>query len=134
MTPIISRRAALVIGVANKRSLAWASALSLLRYGNFDHVIITYQSDRFLTSIERMVRVENALLQREFHRSMDSHDSMDSTCTAKRISYIECDVSKEEAIQSLFRERVPQLLYDTGSNCDEQLQTVSFRLIQNQYN
>jgi enoyl-[acyl-carrier protein] reductase I len=103
------QRTALVVGVATQRSIAWSSALALLR-GEFDHVIVTYQNERFQKSVERMVSDEN--------------DHLKTICkpanTPKLISCLPCNVIEKEAdLHSLFDERIPSLLHERNQDiCD----------------
>lgn len=146
----MSHRAALVVGVANKRSLAWSSALTLLRNSEFQHVIVTYQSDRFRSSIERLIQAENDALQRQFEFSegyrqyMETYvsnksDKIGNTITTneqnelaykiqtspKRISCLECDVSVVESVKSLFTEGVPSLLQH-GEKLETMIHSVAY--------
>jgi len=105
------QRTALVVGVANQRSLAWSSALALLR-GDFDHVIVTYQNERFQNSIEKMVLKEN---------KDNGLKSGSSTAVPKLISCLSCEVANESEVHSLFDERIPSLLHDRAISLHDRL-------------
>lgn len=95
------QRTALVVGVANHRSLAWSSALALLQ-GEFNHVIVTYQNERFKKTIQKMVS--------------DQNDHLKKICAPlkipKHISCLPCDVSDSESeLRLLFEEKIPSLLH-----------------------
>ena len=55
------RKVALVMGVANKRSIAWATVESFLRDGNFD-CILTYQSERYQSTVHKLVEGNDRIL------------------------------------------------------------------------
>lgn len=107
-------KTALVVGVANKRSLAWSSALALLR-GDFDHVIVTYQNERFQKSVERMVSEQNDNLKKNCH----------PTKSTKLVSCIPCDASANEAdLNALFQEIIPSILYDKSQEMKVRVPTI----------
>lgn len=92
-------KTALVLGVANQRSLAWSCALSLLR-GEFNHVIVTYQNDRFQKSVKGLVQ--------NYNDEQSTGDSVHST--NKLLSCLSCDISEESQVEELFGEKIPLLL------------------------
>ena len=99
------QRTALVVGVANKRSIAWSSALALLK-GEFNHVIVTYQNERFKQSIEGMISKQNDALKQEYSFQNVS----------KHISCLPCDLAHESEIQSLMDEVLPSLIQDRNQD------------------
>jgi enoyl-[acyl-carrier protein] reductase I len=99
------QRTALVVGVANKRSIAWSSALALLK-GEFNHVIVTYQNERFKQSIEGMISKQNDALKQEYSFQDVS----------KHISCLPCDLAHESEIQSLMDEVLPSLIQDRNQD------------------
>lgn len=112
------QRTALVIGVANQRSIAWSSALALLR-GEFDHVIVTYQNERFQKSIERMVSDQN-----DHSKKIATPGSI-----PKFMSSLPCDVSGNcSDLHSLFKERIPALLHERGQELklDAMIHSIAF--------
>lgn len=102
-----SSASAVVVGVANQRSLAWSAALSLLNSGNFGHVVVTYQNERFQNSVEAMVKKQNDLYQQQ--------QSDTKANTTPYLSCLPCDVTDEEEVRILFDQKIPSLLLDT---CD----------------
>ena len=88
-----TRRLALVMGVANHKSIAWACAQSLLRK-NFD-CIITYQSERFAANVEKLTK--NYLMKEKGGRILGA---------------LPCNVQDEEAIPKLFAQDLPTLISD----------------------
>jgi len=105
-----SRRTALVCGVANARSIAWASARCLLRSG-YD-VVCTYQSDRFASQVERLVRRENEDMLARHQQSSN----------APTMSCLACDVSCDDSVESLFSERLPACLSDINQQSKQKQQ------------
>mmetsp|Transcript_12483 Transcript_12483/g.26410 ORF Transcript_12483/g.26410 Transcript_12483/m.26410 type:complete len:318 (+) Transcript_12483:21-974(+) len=108
-----SRRTALVVGVANARSIAWSSARCLLQRG-YD-VVVTYQNDRFARSVETLVRHENDELQ----GVSGGGGGGTASFSIPRLSCLPCDLSCDDSVKSLFAERLPSRLWDqdrsTGS-------------------
>ena len=107
---VASRRTALVCGVANARSIAWASARCLLRSG-YD-VVCTYQSDRFASQVERLVRRENEDMLARHQQSSN----------APTMSCLACDVSCDDSVESLFSERLPACLSDINQQSKQKQQ------------
>ena len=56
-----SRKVALVMGVANHRSIAWATVESFLRYDDFD-CILTYQSERYQSAVHKLIEGNDRIL------------------------------------------------------------------------
>ena len=105
---VASRRTALVCGVANARSIAWASARCLLRSG-YD-VVCTYQSERFASQVEGLVRRENEdVLARHQQGGIGASSSFNHVPT---MSCLPCDVSCDDSVESLFSKRLPACLSD----------------------
>ena len=100
------QRIGLAVGVANQRSLAWKSTLALLQGGEFDHIIITYQNERFQSSVDAMVKKQNEIYLKQFQQ-----ENKNSFTAKKSISSLPLDVMNEDEVQSLFQERIPSLLY-----------------------
>lgn len=96
------QRVALVVGVSNARSLGWASAKALVRGGEFQHVIVTYQNERFKRSVDGLIKEEESNLR--------SKSIMSPEDPLQKMTSFSCDVSKEEEVESLFREKIPSLL------------------------
>jgi enoyl-[acyl-carrier protein] reductase I len=89
------QKAALVLGVANQKSIAWACVQSLLER-DFDHVFFTYQNERFKKSVDGMA---NQLFS--LHQSIEEK---------KSLSHYACDVSNEDEVKRLFEEQIPDYL------------------------
>lgn len=76
MAGILDGKKIVVMGVANKKSIAWGCTQALLRQGA--QVILTYQNDRMKRSIKRFVP-DDAIL-------------------------VECDVSEDKNVEKAFKE------------------------------
>ena len=114
-----SRRTALVCGVANARSIAWASAQSLLRSG-YD-VVCTYQSERFASQVEGLVRRENEdMLAR--HQQGGVIGASSGSNNAPTMTCLPCDVSCDDSVESLFSERLPACLSDINQQSKQKQQ------------
>ncbi|PIQ86800.1 MAG: enoyl-[acyl-carrier-protein] reductase FabI [Candidatus Omnitrophica bacterium CG11_big_fil_rev_8_21_14_0_20_45_26] len=74
---LLQGKKALVLGVANKRSIAWAIAQTLSRHGA--QLAFTYQGDRIKDSVEKLV-----------------------TTLPKKSPLFPCDVTKPEDIKNLY--------------------------------
>jgi len=85
MATTTSRKVALIMGVANKRSIAWACVQSFLK-ADFD-CVLTYQSDRFASAIGKLTEHNPRLL-----------------------SSLACNVETE--IPQLFQNQLPEILKD----------------------
>lgn len=97
------RRTALVAGVANGRSLAWFSAISLLKKG-YD-VIITYQNDRFEPTVKKMVE--------SYQKEQIKSGNGIRKCGGF-LKYLPCDVSCDNSIRTLMTEDVPKVLHESS--------------------
>lgn len=106
-----SRRTALVVGVANARSIAWSSARCLLQRG-YD-VVVTYQNDRFARSVETLVRHENDELQ---GGAAAGGGGGNASLSIPRLSCLPCNLSCDDSVESLFAERLPSRLWDQDSS------------------
>mmetsp|Transcript_28204 Transcript_28204/g.41630 ORF Transcript_28204/g.41630 Transcript_28204/m.41630 type:complete len:196 (+) Transcript_28204:3-590(+) len=95
-----NKKTALVLGVANNRSLAWSCALSLLSK-NY-HVVVTYQNDRFASRVQDLITHYN-----------NNHTTPEEK-KGKAYSY-ECDISSDASVQNLCQS-LPSLLSSGGGN------------------
>jgi enoyl-[acyl-carrier protein] reductase I len=94
------KRLALVMGVGNHRSIAWACVQSLLQR-NYD-CIVTYQSDRFAKPVQKLI---------------DAYESASAESNNNRgriLGAVACNV--ETDIPKLVQEDVPQLLLKDSIN------------------
>lgn len=74
MGDLLTGKKILVMGAANKRSIAWGCAQMMMEQGA--QLIFTYQNERLKKSLHKLVADENAL--------------------------IECDVASDESLQTAF--------------------------------
>src|SRR6266849_2665670 len=76
--PYLEGKTGIIFGVANKRSIAWAIAQALAREGM--RLAFTYQGERLRESVEAL------------------------SSTIPDSPLLECDVTKDEAVENVFRE------------------------------
>lgn len=95
-------RTALIFGVANQRSLAWASTLSLLRNGVVDRAIVTAKSERQADGVQKLVE-----------SSFSSSSSSDELPVQVGV----CDVSCAESKASFFDDALPKFLDGDSVGC-----------------
>jgi len=93
------RQTALVVGVANSRSLAWKSALSLLQKKY--NVVVAYQNDRFEASVNKMVQ-----------SYCDEHKEIQDDKDAPKLACVPCDVSSDEEMENLFSTHLPRVFHE----------------------
>ena len=96
----LRRRTALVVGVANGRSIAWACARSLIR-GGYD-VVTTYQSERFRAAVEGLADRENGAAREATVAG--------SPAPGRVVGCLPCDVSDEDSVRELFEAYLPPLM------------------------
>lgn len=94
-----ANRFALILGVANHRSIAWSSALCLNRKGY--NVIVTYHNERYRSTIEKLIENHNVLMQEE--GNVQHLKSPTITC-------FPCDVSSEKSLIDLFHHDIPKFI------------------------
>jgi enoyl-[acyl-carrier protein] reductase I len=115
---------ALIMGVANHRSIAWACVESFLQ--DYDCIIFTYQNERFAKTANDLVRQADATNHRRFTEAQSttatSHVSTQRPPPqpTSRLIALPCNVETE--LSSLFHERIPEALFlrrgDDDSNPD----------------
>ena len=95
------------MGVANQRSLAWHCALHLSEtYPQYyDHIILTYQNDRFRKNVEALVK-QNNNHQKIIQPSTSTTTTEEEQTTTRRrrveMSCVECNVMDESSLENLF--------------------------------
>lgn len=118
------QRIAVSAGVANQRSLAWKSALAMLQGNEFDHVIITYQNDRFQPSVEKLVEQQNAIYLKKFEGEKEkfSNDNRKRrNLVPKKISSLALNVTDENEVQIVFKDRIPTLIQQSQIESEKEL-------------
>ena len=115
------QRIAVCAGVANQRSLAWKSALAMLQGNEFDHVIITYQNDRFQPSVEKLVEQQNAIYLKQFEEEELSNDNRKRNMVPKKISSLPLNVTDENEVQSMFEDRIPTFIQQSQIESEKEL-------------
>jgi len=94
---------AVILGVANSRSIAWHCVKSLLQ--THQNIVFTYQSPRFEGNVEKLLQ------------SIPTNN--DDENLKRKIQAIPCDVSEEENIRKLFIDDIPSILNVNGNNDNE---------------
>ncbi|KAL7563966.1 hypothetical protein ACA910_017579 [Epithemia clementina (nom. ined.)] len=102
------QKVALVMGVANQRSIAWACVQSFLEE-NY-HVIITHQ-DRFQDKVHSLVTSAKAATAAAL---TNNHQHKSS---GRILGNLTCDVQTD--LPQLFSERIPQLLWESEQEDDK---------------
>jgi enoyl-[acyl-carrier protein] reductase I len=87
-----SRKLALIMGVANQRSIAWACVQSFLSR-NYD-CILTYQSARFEKTVQKLIEQQR------------------SSSSGRILGAVSCNVECNDAIPQLLQTDIPALLTD----------------------
>lgn len=105
--PDASRRVALVMGVANHRSIAWACVQEFLRH----------RTDCILTCHPRFARHVDRLVQ----------DSSTSSTQGRILGHVSCEV--ETGLPNLFQHQLPELLGDR--KLDTVLHSIAFADMEN---
>jgi len=95
------RPVALVMGVANHRSIAWSSVVAFLNKGY--NILMTCQQERMLGSLQ--ILVDQWKKKRQVHSTVDYPN----------IHCVSCDVSSDSHLDQLFRHHLPFFL----QNCNE---------------
>ena len=104
-----SRRGlALVLGVANHRSIAWACVQSFVNAGH--DCIFTYKSDRFKSTSEKLT-----MKQQQSEEGKEPRDHQ-QRCAGRIVGSFPCDVATDGDLELLFQERIPQFLDASDSN------------------
>lgn len=124
------KKTALILGVANHRSIAWACVESFLR--DYDRIVFTYQSERFAKTANDLIlqlqqsqqaQTQAATRFAAHHSttttsSSSSHSSHSSLPSSIRppplVVALACNVETELA--SLFHERIPQAFQDKDND------------------
>ncbi len=113
------QRIAVSVGVANQRSLAWKSALCMLQGNEFDHVIVTYQNNRFRPSVEKLIEQQNGIFQKQFESMKErGGDETSNHQFPKRISSLPLNVNEEDEVQTIFQERIPYMIEQSYTGID----------------
>lgn len=111
-TPTVQpQKIALVMGVANQRSIAWACVEAFLAQ-NYN-VIITHQ-ERFQDKVAKLV--ENT-------RQSNNSNNNETTVTAQIVGHTPCNV--ESDLPLLFEEQIPEMIHAHHDQQQEQQQSPS---------
>ena len=104
------RKVALIMGVANQRSIALSCMESFLQKGGWD-VVYTVQNERARS------RVQSVLQKQE---------SFAGSTGGKILGDLVCDVSDTHSTQLLFRESLPEILQHNKANLQAVIHSIAF--------
>jgi enoyl-[acyl-carrier protein] reductase I len=111
--PTARKKVALIMGVANHRSIAWACVESFLRTNNYD-CILTYQSERFRDKVDRMVQTANAQHSERQNQMNMNHSSNNHNTGTRILASLPCNVQTD--LPSLFHDVLPNYLEQQGNH------------------
>ena len=106
------KRMALIMGVANQRSLAWHCALHLSQTfpQSYDHIILTYQNERFRNNVQALIEKNNDQI------------------TTNRIpmSCMECNVMDESSLDNLFDKQISNLQINDNMELQTLIHSIAY--------
>lgn len=112
MTAAITKKVALIMGVANQRSIALSCMESFLQKGDWD-VILTVQNEK------ARVKVQKIIEQTKYNKNSSSNRN------GKILGVEICDVSDQMSTEKFFRESLQDTLHNSNnSNEHRNLQAV----------
>ena len=116
-------KTALVLGVANNRSIGWACVKELLRRQY--QVIFTYQNDRFERTANQLIQQEHAMGGNgdpiHSHSQGHGNDIRDASFSLRATV---CDVSRD--IPSFFEQKLPEMLGGTNDKLDVIVHSIAY--------
>jgi enoyl-[acyl-carrier-protein] reductase (NADH) len=118
--PMASKKMTLIMGVANKRSIAWARVGSFMRTNHYD-CILTYQSERFRDKVDKMVLTANAQHLMNNQNQSEYNNNYNSTSI---IASLPCNVQTD--LPTLFHERLPDYLEQGDRKIDAVVQSLAY--------
>jgi enoyl-[acyl-carrier protein] reductase I len=104
MTTAITKKVALIMGVANQRSIALSCMESFLQKGDWD-VILTVQNEK------ARIKVQKIIEQKKYESS--------SNRSGKIIGVEICDVSDQMSTEYFFRESLQDTLHNNNNDDDD---------------
>jgi enoyl-[acyl-carrier protein] reductase I len=115
------KKVALIMGVANKRSIAWACVESFLRSNNYD-CILTYQSERFRDKVDKMVQTANA--KHSASQTRNNNDSSNNTGNTRILASLPCNVQTD--LPALFHDVLPDILEQGDRKIDAIIHSLAY--------
>lgn len=108
----VQRKVALIMGVANQRSIAWNCVQSFLQ-GRPDvdwHVVLTYQNDndKVKSKIRSLIESHQQGL---LHNKSSGSSGKSITSTGRILGAYPCDVTDDESVRTFFHDALPEALY-----------------------
>lgn len=102
------RPIAVILGVANHRSIAWACVQEFLQQ-RYD-CIFTYQDERHASKMEQLIMTTKGPQQ----SSSSLNSCEDNNETGRILGCLPCNVEHPSEISLVFQERIPELLHQSS--------------------
>jgi enoyl-[acyl-carrier protein] reductase I len=107
MTAAITKKVALIMGVANQRSIALSCMESFLQKGDWD-VILTVQNEKARTKVQKIIEQ-----QTKYNKSSSNRMS------GKILGVEICDVTDQISTETFFREYLQETLHNNDDDDDD---------------
>jgi enoyl-[acyl-carrier protein] reductase I len=114
------KKVALIMGVANHRSIAWACVESFLRTNNYD-CILTFQSERLRGKVEKMVQTANAA---QHNNNNDNSNDNNSNTGTSILASLPCNVQTD--LPTLFHDVLPRYLEQGDRKIDAIVHSLAY--------
>jgi enoyl-[acyl-carrier protein] reductase I len=110
------RKIALIMGVANQRSIAMSCMESFLQKGDWD-VILTMQNEKTRAKVQKMIEQGHVQSQQIISNDITQHDNNNGNHTkGKVLGGFVCDISDPRSTELFFRESLPETLQSEENN------------------
>ena len=113
------RRVALIMGVANQRSIAMSCIESFLKRGGWD-VIFTVQNDKARSKVQKIIEQQQLGSQTRHMHGIEGGQG------GKILGGFVCDVSDKRSTELFFRESLPEILQAEESNLQAVIHSIAF--------
>ena len=119
-TPSVAaaRKVALIMGVANQRSIAMSCMESFLQKGDWD-VILTVQNEKARAKVQKMIELNEQ--RRVHHQTNNKNGNVNRDAI---LGEFICDVTDPTSTEFFFRESLPETLHDQQRQQNFNLQAV----------
>jgi enoyl-[acyl-carrier protein] reductase I len=120
------RKVALIMGVANQRSIAMSCMESFLEKGDWD-VILTMQNEKTKAKVQKMIEQQHAQSQQTIINNNNIQHDINNNgynhTRGKILGDFVCDISDPRSTELFFRESLPETLQSEENN-NAELQAV----------
>jgi len=100
-TKSITRKVALIMGVANQRSIAMSCMESFLQKGDWD-VVLTTQNEKTLTKVQKIIDQTNS------NRNINQYGEV--------LGVFSCDVTDPLSTKKFFHESLQETIHNNNNN------------------